>query len=81
MTTGDLGGDLTKAVPLGYDQIQRLVLAAESLAEDQEALDPEFAETLRTDAEHLHDAATAGTVGVDGNDAPVTVGFSAALDD
>ena len=82
MMTGQLEGGLATQVSLGYDQIQRLALAAESLAEDEAEFDPEFAAALRADADQLQRRASAGTVPVDdGVDQPVTVEFSAALDD
>lgn len=80
--TGQPEGGLATQVSLGYDQIQRLALAAESLAEDEAEFDPEFAAALRADATRLQRQASAGTVTMDDEaDRPVTVGFSAALDD
>lgn len=75
-------GDLTKTVSLGHDQIQRLALAAETLAEEEAELDPEFAAELQADADHLQAVAAAGTVSAtDEADSSITVEFSAALDD
>lgn len=82
MTTADLERDLTKTVSLGYDRIQRLVLAAESLAEEEAEVDPEFASALRADADSLREVAAAGTLRTDDpDDDPIAVEFSAALDD
>ena len=82
MMTGQLECGLATQVSLGYDQLQRLALAAESLAEDEAKFDPEFAATLRADADQLQRQASAGTVPMDdGADRPAAVEFSAALDD
>lgn len=78
---GELERGLTTPVSLGVDQIQRLVVAAESLADDQVDLDPEFAATLQSDADALRRAASAGTVPSDDGDSSITVEFTAALDD
>lgn len=80
MTTRDADADFAKTVSLGCEQIQRLVLAAESLAEREANVDPEFAARLRADAERLDEVATAGTVRADGFDAAVPSGL-AAVDD
>ena len=79
--TGNLDGGLTTTVSLGYDQLQRLVLAAETLADDEADVDPEFAAALRADADGLRHEAAAGTVPTDAVGRSVGVEFSAALDD
>lgn len=79
--TGNLDGGLTTTVPLGYDQLQRLVLAAETLADEEADFDPEFAAALRADAVGLRRAASVGTVPTGAGDRSAGVEFSAALDD
>lgn len=81
MTTANPEADFAKTVSLGCDQLQRLALAAESLAEDEADVDPEFAARLRADARRLDEVAAAGTVRVDdGLDASASMGV-VALDD
>ncbi|ESP88098.1 hypothetical protein [Candidatus Halobonum tyrrellensis] len=80
--TGELERGLTTSVSLGVEQIQRLVVAAESLADDQADFDPEFAAALQSDADALRRAASAGTVPADDEgEQSTTAEFTAALDD